>query len=105
MAKKSRKRAARYSELSKAKRRRQVARPGPQPQAVSTSETQEVAAASTKKSPPPLKSQTAQKGPKTQPGPRLTILDYKYVKDDLKRIGILAGAGIVIIIILAFVLR
>jgi len=104
MAKKSRKRAARYSELSKSKRKRQVTRPGPQPQAVSTAKTQEVAAASTKKSPVPAKSAATQRGPKTQPGLRLTIPDYKYVRNDLKRIGILTGAIIVIIIILAFVL-
>jgi hypothetical protein len=104
MAKKSRKRAARYSELSKSRRKRQVARPGPQPQVVSKPEAQAVAAAVTKKSPAPAKSPATQKGPKTQPGLRLTIPDYKYVRNDLKRVGILTGAIIVIIIILAFVL-
>ncbi len=104
MAKKSRKRAAKYSELSKSRRKRQLARPGPQPQAVSTPKPQEaVATTSTKKSSPPPKSPTTQRGPKT-PGLRLTIPDYKYVRDDLKRVGILTGAIIVIIIILAFVL-
>ena len=104
MAKKSRKRAARYSELSRARRKRQVAVPGPQPQAVSTAQTQEVAATSVKKSPAPPKSPAPQRGPRTQPGIRLTIPDYRYVRDDLKRVGILTGAIIVIIIILAFVL-
>jgi hypothetical protein len=104
MAKKSRKRAAKYSELSKSRRKRQVAIPGPQPQVVSTPKTQEATATATKKSSPPPKSPAAQRGPKTQPGFRLTIPDYRYVRDDLKRIGILTGAVIVIIIILAFVL-
>jgi len=104
MAKKSRRRAARYSEFSKSRKKRQVARPAPQPQEDSIPETQKVAAASVKKSPALPKSQATQKGPKTQPGLRLTIPDYKYVRDDLKRVGILTGAIIVILIILAFVL-
>jgi len=104
MPKKSRKRAAKYSELSRARRKRQVAAPDPQPQAVSTAQTQEVAATSVKKSPVPTKSPAPQRGPRTQPGIRLTIPDYKYVRDDLKRVGILTAAVIVIIIILAFVL-
>jgi len=98
MAKKSRKRAAKYSELSKLRRKRQLTRPGPQPQVASTPKTEEVAATSTKKTHAP------QRVTKTQPGTRLTISDYRYVRDDLKRIGILTGAIIVILIILAFVL-
>jgi hypothetical protein len=98
MARKSRKRAAKYSELSKSRRKRQVVRPALQPEGVATPKTQEVAATSPRKSP------AAQRVTKTQPGIRLTIPDYKYVRDDLKRVGILTGAIIVIIIILAFVL-
>jgi len=112
MAKKSRKRAARYSELSKSRRKqRQAAKPGTQPQVIATPETQEVAAVVTKKtpvattkSPVATKSPAAQKGPKTQPGLRFNIPDYKYVRNDLKRVGILTAAIIVVIIILAFVL-
>lgn len=104
MAKKSRKRAAKYSELSKSRRKRQLTRPGPQPQVVATPKPQEAVVTGTKKSSPPPKSLATQRGPKTQPGLRLTIPDYKYVRDDLKRIGILIGAIIVILIILAFVL-
>lgn len=103
MAKKSRKRAAKYSELSKSRRKRQLVRPGSQPQVVSTPKPQEAVATGTKKSSPPPKSPATQRGPKT-PGLKLTIPDYKYVRDDLKRIGILIGAIIVILIILAFVL-
>ena len=98
MAKKSRKRAAKYSELSKSRRKRQLTRPGPQPQAGSTPKPQEAVATGTKNTPAP------QRVTKTQPGIRLTISDYRYVRDDLKRIGILTGAIIVILIILAFVL-
>jgi len=104
MAKKSRKRAAKYSELSRAKRKRQAAVPGPQPQAVSTPKAEEAATTAIKKSPAPTKSPAGQRGPKTQPGFKLTIPDYRYVRDDLKRIGIMTGAVIVILIILAFVL-
>lgn len=104
MAKKSRKRAARYSELSKSRKKRQAARPGPQPQVVSTPESQEVAAVVTNKTPVAPKSMATQKGPKTQPGLRFAIPDYKYVRNDLKRVGILTVAAIVILIILAFVL-
>ena len=104
MAKKSRKRAAKYSELSRSRRKRQVTRPAPEPEAVSTPKSQETTAPSTKKSPAPPKSPAIQRGPRTQPGIRLTIPDYRYVRDDLKRIGILTGAIIVILIILAFVL-
>ena len=105
MAKKSRKTAAKYSELSKSRRKRQLTRPGPQSQVVATPKAQEAAATGTKKSSSPPKSPATQKGPKTQPGLRLTIPDYKYVRDDLKKVGILAGAIFVIIIILAFVLN
>ena len=104
MAKKSRKRAARYSELSKSRKKRQMARPGPQQQMVSTPEAQEVAAVVTKKSPVMTKSPAAQKAPNQQPGLRLTSPDYKYVRDDLKRVGILTAAIIIVIIILAIVL-
>ena len=98
MAKKSRKRAAKYSELSTSRKKRQITRPAPEPEAVSTPKSQETG------SPSPKKSPAMQRGPKTQPGIRLTIPAYKYVRDDLKRVGILTGAIIVIIIILAFVL-
>ncbi len=104
MPKKSRKRAARYSQLSKSRKKRQGARPAPEPKAVSATTSQEIAAPAAKKSPVPAKSPAPQKGTKAQPGIRLTIPDYKYVRNDLKRVGILTGAIIVIIIILAFVL-
>jgi hypothetical protein len=107
MPKQSRKRAAKYSELSRSrKKQRQGARPAPAQQAVSATTSQEVAAPApvAKKSTVPAKSPAPQRGPKAQPGIRLTIPEYKYVREDLKRVGILTAAIIVIIIILAFVL-
>jgi len=73
MAKKSHKRAAKYSELSKSRRKRQLTRPGPQSQVVATPKAHEADATGTKKTPAP------QRVPKTQPNIRLTIPDYKYV--------------------------
>jgi hypothetical protein len=104
MPKKSRKRAAKYSELSTSRRKRQFTRIAPESEAGSTSISQEITEPAAKKSPAPAKSPAIQRGLKTQPGIRLTIPDYKYVRDDLKRVGILTAAVIVIIIILAFVL-
>ena len=109
MAKKSHKRAARYSQQSRAKqrRRKQLDRSSNEATAVAAPATQgmaeaprkqEVAQTATKKSPPTKVS------PKVQPGGKQVISDYRYVRDDLKRIGILTGAVIVILIILAFVL-
>lgn len=105
MPKKSRKRAARYSELSRAKqkKRKQLTRIAPEQTVSTAKETQEVAAtkeAASAKA--PITSTT--KAAKTQPERKITIPGYQYVRADLKRIGILAGAIIVILIILAFVL-
>jgi hypothetical protein len=105
MAKKSRKTAAKYSELGKLRRKRQLTKPGPQSQVVAKPQAQEAAATGTKKSSPPPRTSATQRGARTQPGIRVTVPDYKYVRDDLKRVGILAGVCIAIIIILAFVLR
>ncbi len=105
MPKKSRKRAARYSELSRSrKKQRQGARPAPEPKVVSATTSEEIAAPVTKKTPVSAKSPAQQRGTKTIPGVRIGIPEYRYVRDDLKRVGILTGAIIVIIIILAFVL-
>lgn len=109
MPKKSHKRAAKYSELSKSRKKRQGARPAPEPKVVSATPSdtpsEEIAAPVVKKSPVPAKSPAPQRGgPRTLPGVRIAIPEYRYVRDDLKRVGILTAAIIVIIIILAFVL-
>jgi malonyl CoA-acyl carrier protein transacylase len=109
MAKKSHKRAAKYSQQSKAKqrRRKQLDRSSTEATAVVTpikeemaeaSQNQKIAQTAPKKSPP------TKMISKVQPGGKQAIPDYRYVRDDLKRIGILTGAVIVILIILAFVL-
>jgi hypothetical protein len=109
MAKKSHKRAAKYSQQSRVRqrRRRELDRSSPEATAVATPtkgeiaeapRKQEIAQTATKKSLP------TKVISKVQPGGKQAIPDYRYVRDDLKRIGILTGAVIVILIILAFVL-
>lgn len=111
MSKKSHKRAAKYSELSRAKqrKRKQLTRTSLEPTASVTKETREAAA--TKETVPakaatttPAKAAAPKIAPKSQPGGKQAVPDYRYVRDDLKRVGILTGAIIVILIILAFVL-
>ena len=105
MAKKSKKTAARYSELSKAKKKKQQQQRGKTPdhiQPVSVTEATEFAG------PEPVERPVAR--PVAKPAPRVQtegkrgIPSYEYVRTDLKRIGILAGAMIVILIILSFIL-
>lgn len=105
MTKKSHKRAAKYSELSRAKqrKRKQLARIAPEQTVSTAKETQEVAATKETVSAKAPTTSTA-KAAKTQPEHKITIPGYQYVRDDLKRIGILTGAIIVILVILAFVL-
>lgn len=116
MAKKSRDRAAKYSELSRARRRKrkQLSKGAPEAKATLISESQpkepqEVVApkqAASKKvaAASPARSTTPKAASKAQPERKIAIPGFQYVKDDLKRVGILAGAIIVILIILAFVL-
>lgn len=99
MARKSRKRAAKYSELSKAKKKRQLDRSSLEPKVTSIPKYQEVA------EPTPRKSPIAKTVPKPQAGARQPVPSYQYVRDDLKRIGILTGGVVVILIVLAFILR
>jgi len=98
MAKKSRKRAAKYSELSKAKKKRQLNRHSPEPKVTSIPKYQEVA------EPGPRKSPIAKTVLKPQAGVRQPVHNYQYVRDDLKRIGILTAGVVVILIVLAFIL-
>lgn len=116
MSKKSRKRAARYSELSRAKQKKRRQLTGTPPEAKATpatetqpKETREVVApkeAAPKKVPATsaVKPPGSKAAPKTQAERKITLPGYQYVRDDLKRVGILTAAIIVILIILAFVL-
>ena len=130
MAKKSRKTAARYSELSKAGKKKQKAKGPAQPE--SQAETEIKAEVKTEIEPEtqaqPQPQVEAQKKPRSQtvsvstsreavqprgargPFPRarseakLAASGSELVRSDLKRIGILAGIMLVILIILAFTL-
>ena len=98
MAKKSRKAAAKYSQLSRAKKRKQRARPFLETGTISVPESEEIA------EPQPIESPVSKATPRTQPQPRRATAAYQYVRSDLKRIGILAGMMIIILIVLTFVL-
>ena len=105
MSKKSRKRAAKYSELSKSRprRRRQLDKVSTEPKAVMPAETKEVK--ETKETQvAAAKSPTPKVSPKAQPERKTALPGYQYVREDLKRIGIMTAAVVVILIILAFVL-
>ncbi len=97
MAKKSRKTAARYSELSKAKKKKQRDKPSEQTGTVSVSTSQSIA------EPAPVRS-TVPKAVPRQAELKRGISSYQYVRADLKRIGILAGIMILILIIVSFAL-
>jgi hypothetical protein len=98
MAKKSRKTAARYSELSKAKKKKQRDKPSEQTGTVSVSTSQSMA------EPAPVRSTVPKAVPRPQAELKRGISSYQYVRADLKRIGILAGAMILILIIVSFAL-
>ncbi len=100
MAKKSRKTAARYSELSRSRRRKQRNRASPQAEAAAAAapQVQAVAEAGSTRTP------VAKSARSAKPEAKRTTADYRHVGTDLKRIGMLAGAIAVIIIVLSFVL-
>jgi murein L,D-transpeptidase YafK len=103
MTRKSRKRAAKYSELSRTRKKRQPLRHLPEQQAVPAQpKKEETSVASAEKS-PAAKAQPRIQSKATQAQSRMQA-SYQYVRNDLKRIGMLAGAMIVILIILTFVL-
>jgi len=98
MAKKSRRAAARYSQLSKAKKKKQRGSPSLQTGMVSAPEFQEIA------EPTPIKPPVSKTTPKAQPELRRAAAAYQYVRADLKRLGILAGMMVIILVVLTFVL-
>jgi hypothetical protein len=103
MAKKSRKRAAKYSELSRTRKRKQTSRRFSEQQAAPAQSKEEVAVASAEKSPAP-KALPNKIQAKVTPSQSRILASYQYVRDDLKKTAILAGAMIVLLIILTFVL-
>ena len=96
MAKKT---AAKYSELSKTKKKR---RPdtAPEPPQAAVAATKEAP----KAQPRPVPRTSPRSAQRTQTESRRGVPGYAYMRADLKRIGMLAGGMILILIVLAFVL-
>ena len=102
MARQSRKTAAKYSSLSKSKKKKQkngvTAIPKATVAPISESEAEIVEKPIVEPKPAPRPISMAQaKAIQNLPG-------YDYVRGDLRRIGILSGAVVIILIILTFVL-
>jgi len=102
MTRKSRKRAAKYSELSRTRKKRQPFRHLPEQQAAPAQPEEKAVVASAEKSPAPKAQPRIQ--PKVTSAQSRMLASYQYVRDDLKKVGILTGAIIVLLIILTFVL-
>jgi hypothetical protein len=102
MAKKSRKRAAKYSELSRTRKKKQPIRRFTEQQAAPAQSKEEVAVAGAEKGPAPKAQPKIQS--RVTPSQSRILSSYQYVRDDLKKTAILAGAMIVLLIILTFVL-
>jgi hypothetical protein len=98
MAKKSRKTAARFSELSKASKKKRRNKSPVATATIAAPVTQEQA------EPTPLEKPVPKPAPRTKPALKRAALGYQYVRDDLKKISMLAGIMIVILIVLAFIL-
>jgi hypothetical protein len=98
MAKKSRKTAAKYSELSKARKKKQRGKPSLQAQAAPVSAAQDTA------EPKPAKRPVVKQTPRAQSEHKRGLPSYDYVRADLKKIGVLAAAMVLVLIILSFVL-
>jgi len=96
MAKKSRKVATRYSQLSKEGKKRQRNRLSPQPRAASIQEPGRDEVRVTHAAP--------RAGPRPSNVAARPLAGYDYVRDDLRRIGMLSGAAVVILVVLTFVL-
>ncbi len=100
MAKKSKKAAARYSELSRTrKRKRQPGAVSAPPEAVGAA-SQETAPARQR----PAPRSAPRPVQRAQADPRRGLPGYEYVREDLRRLGVLAGGMILVLIILAFTL-
>src|SRR4030042_5108398 len=98
MTRKSRKRAAKYSELSRARKKRQPFRYLPEQQAAPAQPEEGAVVAGAEKSSAPKAQPRIQ--PKVTSAQRKMLASYQYVRDDLKKIGILTGAIVVLLIIL-----
>jgi hypothetical protein len=100
MAKKSKKAAARYSELSRTRKKKR------QPGTVSA--PREAAAAASQETAPERPRPAPRPAPRpvqrAQADSKRGLPGYEYVREDLRRLSVLAAGMIVVLIILAFVL-
>ena len=99
MAKRSRKVAAKYSQLSKEGKKRHQRDHSPGPRAALPPRTDDTRHPTTT-----VTTVSPRTAPKRQNVGRQSLAGYEYVRDDLKRIGILTGAVVVILVILTFTL-
>ena len=104
MAKKSRKAAARYSELSKGGRKKQRVKNSSQPAAAVAPTPAEPPESTKIDAVTDKKTVTTGVAIKPQAVQKQYLPDYQYVRGDLRMIGILAGTVVVILIVLTFVL-
>lgn len=100
MTRKSRSTAARYSALNKEGKKRQQPKHPHQVRTMPAATDQDTAKPTAGVSPIPSPISKVVAKPRSEVPPH----GYQYVAADLKRIGLIAGAIIVIIIVLAFVL-
>ena len=98
MAKKSRRRAAKYSELSRASKKKKRSKLPVATGALPVQQTQEVA------EPKPVKSPEVKAAPKAKTGLKRAAHGYQYVRDDLRKVSLLAGIMILILVVLSFIL-
>lgn len=102
MTRQSRKRAAKYSELSRTRKKRHSGRRLPDQHVAPVQVSEEAAVASSKTSAAPAVQPRIQS--KMTPAQSRILASYQYVRDDLKKIVMLAVAMVVLLIILTFVL-
>lgn len=104
MAKKSRRAAARYSELSRDRKKKQRGKDSAQPKPAVAAKTAVQKPAESIKATAATRSAASRTAARPQAGPAQPLPGYQYVRGELRKIGILAGAAVVILIVLTFVL-
>jgi hypothetical protein len=104
MGKRSREVAAKYSQLSKQGKKRQRSRNSHGDEPAQVSVRTGVAQPKTKPEPKPAPVAAGRPAAVPQARHAITVPGFDYMKGDLRRIGVLAGAAVVVLIILSFVL-
>jgi len=100
MAKKSKKTAARYSELSRTRKRKRETGRVSAPHEAAEASPQEAAPERERPAPRPAPRPVQ----RAHSEPKRSLPGYEYVRADLRRLSVLAGGMILVLIILAFVL-